>query len=142
MELWVLVESKAKEIVEPLRIMQTQTGELKREVGWKFFLLHVFHYISVTSIQCYWLKPMKNLLQLTGTKFNTFIPVPVPLLCVSLILNAATTNPPPSLGKTRFVNINFTIVDTEGMAKSHQFYYSDMFNIFCMIVINHSHQVQ
>ena len=104
--------------------------------------LHVFHYISVTLIQRDWLKLIRNLLQLTGTESNTFIPVPAPLLCVSLILNAVTTNPPLGLGKTGFINIDFTIVNAEEMAKSHQFYYSGMFNIFCMIVINHSHQVQ
>ena len=84
---------------------------------------------------------MRNLLQLAGTESNTFIPVLVPLLCVSLILNAATTNPPPSLGKTGFINIEFTMVNPAEMAKNHQFYYTGMWNICGMIIINCSQQV-
>ena len=49
-ELQELIESKAKEIVELLRIVQTQTGEAKREAGWKLFYCTVrFSIYSITT---------------------------------------------------------------------------------------------
>ena len=71
---------------------------------------------------------MRELLQLTGMATNTLVPVPAPLLCVSLILNAATANAPPGLKQTGFVNIDFTIDNLEDMARRHAYYYSGMFN--------------